>query len=201
MMPYELHPSKRLKAHFQEKPWQGADPFKALFLFVGLDANYDPDIEENLPEVFDYLNDGAAFWRQNGDGNHHPFRLEHYHGNGKKYHNKFNEIGFTAEHADMVSFVELLHLPTTGRSNLSPADLSPEHLRFLNDIFDKGAARYIFLPPKATNLMKRTGHFPWIPRQSGKNHGLTVLREKNGQTIYGMYHLSCYGWQLSVLDR
>jgi hypothetical protein len=30
---------------------------------------------------------------------------------------------------------------------------------------------------------------------------LAVLREQSEQTIYQMYHLSCYGWQLSVLNR
>jgi hypothetical protein len=54
-MSYLLHPSEKLNAHFREKPWQGADPFNAHFLFVGLDANYDPEIEEILPEVFEYL--------------------------------------------------------------------------------------------------------------------------------------------------
>ena len=89
---------------------------KGIFLFVGLDANYSADIENSLPEVFKYLHSGVDFWRENGV--HHPFRLQHYRGSGKKYHDKFAEIGFTPRHAELVSFVELLHVPTTGGRNL-----------------------------------------------------------------------------------
>jgi len=201
-MPYELHPSGRLKAYFQERPWQGADPFQAVFLFVGLDANYDPSIEETLPEVFDYLDDGVAFWRRHGKGVHHPFRLPRYHGTGKKYHDRFAEIGFAPEHAPWVSFVELLHLPTTGRSTLTPSDLSPDHLRFLARIFNNGSAKYVILPQGVARLMRRTACFPWLPVKPLRSDGdLSVLREQNGQTVFEMYHFSCYGWQLPMLKR
>ena len=94
-MPYTLHPSKKLVTLFKEKPWQGNRPEKAHFLFVGLGANYSADIEKSLPEVFDHLRSGVEFWRANGV--HHPFRLQHYRGSGKRYHDKFAEIGFTTD--------------------------------------------------------------------------------------------------------
>lgn len=201
-MSYNLHNSERLKAYFRDRPWQGIDPFQALFLFVGLDANYDSNIDETLPEVFDYLDDGVAFWRQNAKGVHHPFRLSHYHGNGKKFHDRFAEIGFTPKHAALVSFVELFHLPTTGRSRLASTDLSSDHLCSLAQIFDEGSAEYVFISPGVARLMRRTGHFPWLPPTPLRIDGdLPVFRERNGQTVYGMYHLSCYGWQLIRLKR
>jgi hypothetical protein len=201
-MPYELHPSERLKAHFREKPWQGADPFEALFLFVGLDANYDSSIEKTLPEVFGFLDDGVAFWRQHGEGVHHPFRLPHYRGNGKRYHDRFAEIGFTPEHAPWVSFIELLHLPTIGRSALTPSDLSPNHLGWLARIFSDGSAKYVFLPQGVARLMRQTTYFPWLSAKPLRSAGdLPVLCERNGQTVFEVYHFSCYGWQLSLLKR
>lgn len=199
-MSYEPHPSDRLKANFREKPWQGADPFEALFLFVGLDANYDPSIEKTLPEVFGYLDDGVTFWKQLGV--HHPFRLSHYSGSGKRYHDRFAEIGFTPEHAQQVSFIELLHLPTTGRSSLIPSDLFPDHLRWLARIFNDGSAKYVFLPQGVARLMRQSKYFPWLSAKPPRSEGdLPVLCERKGQTVYEVYHFSCYGWQLSRLNR
>lgn len=201
-MSYELHPSERLRAHFRERPWQGADPFGAFFLFVGLDANYDRNIEKTLPEVFDYLKDGVSFWRKHGKGVHHPFRLPHYHGSGKRYHDRFAEIGFTPDHSPLVSFIELLHLPTTGRSALAPSDLSSDHLEFLARIFNDGASRYVFMPSGVARLLRQTKRFPWLPARSLRTtEALPVLYEKNGRRVYEVYHFSCYGWQLHLLKR
>jgi hypothetical protein len=201
-MSYELHPSEELRAHFQGKPWQGSDPVKALFLFIGLDANYkNIRDKEMLQELLDYHNDGVAYWQTKRF--HHPFMLPHYHGDGKRYHCKFAEIGFTPEDAELVSFVELLHLPTTAISHLKLSDLSTDHLRFLAKIFDCGSARYIFLPPGVTRLMRQTREFTWLPKiPLRSDDDLSVLREQNGQTVYEIYHLSChYNKQLSKLKK
>lgn len=199
-MSYTLHPSEKLVAQFKEKPWQGCNPMAAQFLFVGLDANYGPDIERSLPEVFDYLHCGVSFWRTRKV--HHPFMLHQYQGSGKKYHDKFAEIGFTTKHADLVSFVELLHLPTIGVSDLTVEDLSKTHLELLAEIFSHSAAKYIFVSSKVSNLLKQTSLFQWLPRKPVRLDGeLAVLRDKNGQIVYQMYHLSCYGWQQNVLNR
>jgi hypothetical protein len=201
-MSYELHPSVRLQTCFQEKPWQGADPFSALFLFVGLDANYDRNIDEKLPEVFQYLEDGVSFWRQYGKGVHHPFRLPGYKGSGKRYHDKFAEIDFSPQHASMVSFVELLHLPTTGRSALTLSDLSSNHLSWLARIFENGSAKHVFMPASVTRLMRRTKFFPWLPMKHQRIVGdIPVLYEENGRSVHEIYHFSCYGWQLAMLNR
>lgn len=199
-MPYTRHPSEKLVSIFKQKPWQGNDPAKAKFIFMGLDANYDANIEKSLPEIFEYLYCGVDFWRLKKV--HHPFRLPHYHGCGRKYHDKFAEIGFTPEQAELVSFVEILHEPTEGRSNLILEDLSDEHLEFILDIMQRGTAKYIFMFSRVVSILQQTKLFQWLPRSPIAQDGdLKVLRESNGQKIYQMYHLSCYGWQLKVLNK
>jgi len=198
-MPYELHPIKELRVRFESKPWQGNDPTKARFLFVGLDANYGK-INEMLKEILDYHDDGVRYWKTKRV--HHPFMLSCYQGDGKRYHKKFSELGFTPEDAELVSFVELLHLPTTGRSKLEPSDLSPNHLHLLANIFDRGSAKHVFLPRSVANLMMQTKHFSWLHQGPKRMDGdISVLREQNDQTIYQVYHLSCYGYHLSKLNR
>ena len=74
----------------------------------------------------EYHEDGVAFWLRHGV--HHPFLLPEYRGDGRRYHRTFSRIGFTPRHAELVSFVELLHVPSVGRSKLAPQDLDPAHL-------------------------------------------------------------------------
>lgn len=201
-MPYTPHPSERLRTHFQDSPWQGNNPMEVIFLFVGLDANYDANIDEKLPETFNYLDDSVTWWQTNEERVHHPFLLPHYRGSGRRYHVKFAEIGFTPENAGIVSFVELLNIPTTGRSNLILADLCADYLSELNNKFDTGAANYIFVSRKVTELMRQSRRFPRLLSNPLPMDGdLKVLRNENGKIIYEMYHLSCYGWQLVILNR
>jgi len=116
---YILHPSPELRALFAAKPYQGVAPDKATFLFVGLDANYDEAIDFSpvFPFIREYHTDGVAFWRRYGV--HHPFLLPQYSGDGQLYHRSFARIGFGPQHANLVSFVELLHVPTVGRDKLA----------------------------------------------------------------------------------
>jgi hypothetical protein len=111
---YRPHPSPELNELFARKPYQGAPPDQALFLFVGLDANYDEEIANSriFSKIQEYHDDGVAFWRKYEV--HHPFLLDEYPGAGRRYHQTFAQIGFTPAHADLVSFVELLHVPTSG---------------------------------------------------------------------------------------
>lgn len=198
-MPYTLHPSKNLRTHY--RGWQGNDPMQASFLFVGLDANFAANIDNSLPEIINYLDDGMQWCHGNDEGVHHPFMLHHYHGSGKRYHKKFTEIGFTVARTGCFSFVELLHVPTTGRSNLTLPDLSINHLTELNNIFNAGIAKYVIVCPKVTRLMRLSGIFPHLNPYPLPNDGhLKILRENNDQIMYEMYHLSCYGWQLPILN-
>jgi len=199
-MSYKRHQSENLCLVFKNKPWQGADPLKAKYIFIGLDANYAPDVEDKVPEIWDYLDNGPGFWRKTGY--HHPFRMPQYAGCGDRYHENFAKIQFEKTEADQVSFIELLHVPTT-ESKLDVSDLDNKHMAWLGNIIEHGEYEYIFIPPSVVNLMRKTGRFKWIRWKPLRvERDLKVLRDKgNGQVIYQMYHFSCYGWQKPILQR
>jgi hypothetical protein len=198
------HPSQMLIELFRAKPYQGAAPANAEFIFVGLDANFDADIENSLvfERVREYLEDGVAFWRRYKV--HHPFLLASYTGDGQHYHRNFAQIGFKPEDAHRVSFVELLHIPTVGRSQLVAADLYPAHLDWLNSLMVSGTRRHVFLPDKVIRLMResyrlmiksrRSGRLPfeWL-REPIPNQVLPELHTFGETTIYQMLHLANYG--------
>src|SRR5258706_1318579 len=52
---YAAHPSRELNDLFAHKPYQGAAPELATFLFIGLDANYDEQIAEKpiFPKILE----------------------------------------------------------------------------------------------------------------------------------------------------
>jgi len=191
---YQSHRSQRLLAAFRAKPFQGARPQDAEFVFVGLDANYDPDIEQNLAvfdRVLEYHEDGVAFWKRRGV--HHPFLLADYGSrDGLPYHRNFARIRLGPEHAERISFVELLHLPTMGRSKLVKGDLDPSHLEGLNVLIQRGAKCRVFLSDKVIRLMRASKHFPWL-RESVANQVLPVLHQLGQTTVYQYLHFSNYG--------
>lgn len=191
---YNRHPSKALADAFAAKPYQGAAPELAKYLFVGLDANYDEKIDASdiFSSLLAYLDDGVAFWSERGV--HHPFLLPGYNGNGKFYHRTFKALGFRAEDAGKVCFIELVDVPTYGRSNLVPGDLDPAHLQRLNRAILSGAARYVFIPDRVGKLMNASGYFPWMPRLPRRVGGaLKLWHQHAGKTVYWHYHLSVYG--------
>jgi hypothetical protein len=191
---YDPHPSIALNRAFAARPFQGAEPERATYLFVGLDANYSPLIEQNavFGRVLDYLNDGVAFWQLHGV--HHPFLLPEYRGDGRKYHKTFSAIGFRPEHADQVSFIEMLHLPTVGRSNLTIDDLDKDYLARLRDAIERGDARHIFVPEGVARLMRESSMFEWMPKVPSDTGGpLKIWRKTGPKTIYWHYHFSVYG--------
>ena len=190
---YQAHPSRLLSELFERKPYQGADPQAARFLFVGLDANYAANIEANpiFPSLIRYHEDGPGFWRESGV--HHPFLLPQYTGDGRRYHLTFAKIGFRPQHADLVSFVELLHVPTVGRSSLVPQDLEPAHLQKVARAIFHGNARYTFVSAGVLRLMKATGLFPQLGSPRATSGGLPVLFEETGRTVFLHLHFSNYG--------
>ena len=191
---YYSHPSQILVDLFKKKPFQGITPENAKFLFIGLDANYSENIESEVifPKIKEYHEDGELFWKRYGV--HHPFLLPEYFGGGRFYHKSFSCIGFTEEHADMVSFVELLHLPTTGRSKLTATDLDAEHLRKLSAWIIEGTAEHIFVSSGVIRLMKATKLFTWLPSKPvGAAGVLKVLFQSPRKNIYQHLHFSNYG--------
>lgn len=191
---YHLHSSNALIELFVSKPYQGVDPHSAKFLFVGLDANYSDTIESDpiFEKILEYHRDGAEFWRKYGV--HHPFLLPGYRGSGRFYHKSFAEIGFGPEHAGLVSFAELLHLPTTGQSKLEIDDLDPAHIRKLASWVLEGDAEHIFFPAGVARLLKRLNLFSWIPKVPLSCEGkLKVLLDRPKKRVYQHLHFSNYG--------
>lgn len=190
---YELHPSIELRRRFAAKPYQGVHPAEATFLFIGLDANYDADIESQavFSKILEYHEDGKSFWRRHGV--HHPFLLPEYRGGGLKYHRNFARIGFEPAHAGLVSFAEMMHVPTVGRNKLKPEDLDPKHLDNLNDWIVNGEGRFVFVSSGVARLMRSTGQFCWLPSEAGLKSGLSVWTEMPGKTVFLHLHFSNYG--------
>lgn len=191
---YVAHPSARLRELFARKPYQGVPPSEARFLFVGLDANYDERIAESpiFERVLEYHEDAVSFWKKHHV--HHPFLLPGYSGGGRLYHRSFAKIGFTPEHADQVSFVELLDVPTVGRNVLMVNDLSIAHLRMINAAIGAGKASHIFVSPTVTRLMRESTMFNWLPRLPNDAAGpLGVLFKDSLRTVYSHLHFSVYG--------
>lgn len=199
---YFPHSNNKLHELFSLKPYQGADPSTAQFLFFGLDANYAPDIGEKqcFPEIVSYLQDGVAYWKQKGF--HHPFRHPAYRGDGALYHRRFAEIGFTPDHAERVSFVELIDVPTSGRSKLQSSDLSATQLDRLKAWVLDGRAAYIFIPLGVNRLLRRTPQFFWLPAEPISHEGsLPVLFRSDQKVIFETFHFSCFGKYCLKKDR
>lgn len=190
---YEAHPSSALLELFRSKPHQGVAPEKAEFMFVGLDANYAADIEQNpiFSRLLEYHEDGPSFWRRYSV--HHPFLLPDYSGDGRRYHLTFSKIGFQPEHADLVSFIELLHLPTVGRSRLERHDLERSHLQRLRDAIFAGEAKYIFVSAGVLRLMASTGAFKDLAGAPVPSGALRVLFRDRNRTVFLHLHFSNYG--------
>lgn len=191
---YHPHPSQRLTELFNATPYQGVSPDRARFLFIGLDANYSATIEREpiFSRILEYHDDGKAFWQKYGV--HHPFLLPGYTGSGRYYHRSFAEIGFGPEHAGVVSFAELLHLPTTGQSKLKVCELDSNHLRKLQSWVLEGQAEHIFFPAGVVRLLRSSKLFQWLPKKPlGQEGALKILLDKPKKRVYQHLHFSNYG--------
>ena len=190
---FHPHPSHILNEHFTQKPYQGVNPSASRFLFIGLDANYAENIEQSpiFPSLLQYHQDGPGFWRRSGV--HHPFLLPAYRGDGRRYHQTFAKIGFQPQHADLVSFTEVLHLPTVGRSSLTHRDLERSHLEDIRRAMFSGNAKFTFLSAGVRRLMVATGLFPELLEVRRTCGALRVLHEEDHRTIFLHLHFSNYG--------
>ena len=190
---FQLHPSLALNAAFVRKPYQGADPTSAKFLFVGLDANYAVDVETSpiYPSLLLYHEDGPGFWRASGV--HHPFLLPQYRGDGRRYHANFARIGFQPRHAELVSFIELLRVPTVGRSNLDVHDLELDHLRYVRAAIFDSKAQVTFVSAGVQRLMSASGLFPELSQIKRTFGALRVLCDGDNNAVFLHLHFSNYG--------
>jgi len=191
---YTAHPSAALNLLFKQKPYQGANPREADFLFVGLAANYTEQVEHSaiFPRLCEYLEDGVGFWRRHKV--HHPYLLPEYAGDEPLYHRSFARTGFKPEQAHRVSFVHLLHVPTVGKSKLVPKDLSHSHLSMLGDVLLNGAAKHIFIPSEVERLMHASKAFDWLASGPGEYLGpLGMLYRREDKAVYSHLHFSVFG--------
>ena len=140
---FGIHPSVALRQLYETQYFQGASPEGAKVIFIGRDANWKIDIEQDpiFPKVVEYLEDGVQFWDKYKT--HHPFLLDQYKGDGRRYHKMFSKIGLTDQHKNEVSFVELLKFPTYGMAGKNRKDFlshflsdsNRSHLLMLDSLF------------------------------------------------------------------
>jgi hypothetical protein len=187
---YTSHTCEALNERFAARPFQGATPESARFLFIGLDANFAAEIAKNpiYGRLLEYLDNGVAFWRAHKE--HHPFLLNNYSGGGWRYHRAFKNIGFRPEHAADVSFVELLHVPTVGKSDLKRSDLDLAHLQRISEAIDRGSARYVFISFGVARLMRLFPMFDWLPKEPNDGQPLKEWAKRGRATVYWHYHFS-----------
>jgi len=189
---YQPHPSAELNRLFHDRPFQGADPRTAKFIFVGLDANYSIDLENTsiFQDVIDYHADGVSFWRKHNV--HHPFMLPSYKGDGRRYHLNFSRIGLTSQDASKISFIELLNKPTVGRNKIDVSDLDANHLKFINSLITTGISRHFFVSAGVLGVMRKTNQCNWL--MSSNATGILPIIGKFKETkIHQHLHFSNYG--------
>ncbi|WP_200947242.1 hypothetical protein [Ramlibacter sp. Leaf400] len=198
---YQTHPSAALNSLFRDRPFQGASPDLAQFVFIGLDANYAPALEQSsiYDSVLEYHRDGVSFWRRHGF--HHPFLSPMYRGDGRRYHQNFARLGFQCGDAANVSFVELLHVPTVGRNKLEVTDFSVDHLGWIDSLISAGKPQHFFLSASVMRLMLASRRFAWLTSQSRSSEILPVLYSRGATKVHLHLHLSNYGKFQAQMDQ
>lgn len=155
------HRAQGLIDAYKQKYWQCQDPRNANVIFLGLDANWDEHIESNsvmYPELLNYLDDGVKYWKAHGI--HHPFLSPSYNKQGGyTYHNNFRKTGITSDYADQVSFVEILAVPTYGRSSyankLFMHLIDLHYLKNLNDIIFNTTPKIVFIAKSVYDKLRQ----------------------------------------------
>ena len=178
-------------------PYQGQEPASARIIFVGLDANYSAGIfaHENMRErILEYHLNGVEFWKRHNV--HHPFLLDEYplkkNRGGVPYHRKFQTMALTAKHAEFITFVELLDVPTIGSTEKKKfwELFNLEHAKRLDSIFTSGAKRLVLLPGSVIRNMQhandRHGVFPGCQRPS--TGGNFTKSAKPNFTRFDIFH-------------
>lgn len=202
-MPYVRHTDRRLQAAFS-RGYQGAEPDKAESLFVGLDANFAEDIASRVPlyeDVLEYLRDGPAYWVQHKK--HHPFLLHPSAADGWLYHSRFSQIGLTARDAHRVSFVELMHVATVGKSPLRRSDLDPAHIARLRAWMTGDNVRFVFASRMVGRWLRRLRLFEELRSPATETAtglwGWTL--HSTGQQLLLHSHFSAWGCQYAQLQK
>jgi len=202
MSSFQKHHSQELGALFQAKPFQGQDPEKAKVIILGNDANYSEEISEQdfFKFILEYHVDGVKFWKKYGV--HHPFLLENYPlnktGGGVPYHRNFSKLGYTSEHAEIFSFVELLNIPTIGVTSTNLEEfwglINIEHLKWLESIMLSKEPKIFFLSrsvlQRLQEIAKKYNIFSWLSDTKLEASGLQAIYQKDNTSIFVSYSFS-----------
>ncbi len=199
-MHFTKHTSPRMVSLFNEKPYQGQNPHAAKIIFLSSDANYSPEISDHefFKYILEYQADGIDFWKKYDV--HHPFLLPNYPFDrtraGVPFHRNFSKIGLTKNHAEHISFVELLDVPTIGNKSrdkqLFWQLVSTDHLAFIDELLLSEKQKVVFVPggilKDMLKLKRDYGVFDWLDYEPQKNTKYSM--QINGTTIYETYHFS-----------
>lgn len=208
---FGIHPSLKLMDVFSNQtfPHQGQEPHKAEIIIIGLDANYSPQLSKNsefFEKILEYHRDGVAFWQKNNI--HHPFLLDTYplkkNTGGVPYHRKYTWLGFDSSYAGKVSFIELLPVPTTGRTseNTFWTLFKLDHAKKIDALISLPSKKIIIL---SCTVFKRFmqianqkyGVFDWLP----SDFQLGVMKTVGQSIIYGAPHFSSTTYRRQVFEQ
>ena len=203
-MNFQKHTSSEMVELFNKKPFQGQSPENAKVVFLSSDANYSPEISNHIffNYILEYQKNGIAFWKKYGC--HHPFLLPTYPFNknmaGVPFHRSFSKIGLGPEHAEYVSFLELLDIPTIGNKSqnkkLFYELVSLSHLKYIESLMLGGGNKLFFVSngvlKDIAKLKKIYPVFKWLEFQipTDKQYSKTI----KGNKIKEIYHFS--SWQI-----
>lgn len=199
-MKFEKHTSPEMVELFNRKPFQGQSPEKAKIVFLSSDANYSPKISNHsfFNYILEYQKDGIAFWKKYGC--HHPFLLPNYpfdkRLDGCKFHLNFSKIGLSSEHAEHISFLELLDVPTIGNKSenkeLFYKLLSETHLKYIENLMLGGGGKLFFISngvmQDILKIKKNKSLFKWLNVEPRRNQQFS--KTINGNQIKEIYHFS-----------
>ncbi len=121
----------------------------------------------------------SLFW--NKYNCHHPFLLSSYPFNkniaGVPFHRNFSKVGLTPKHAEHISFVELLDIPTIGNKSQN-RDLfyqlvSVTHLEYIERLMTGGGEKLIFVSngvlKDIEKIKKSYPVFRWLDFEYGQS--------------------------------
>jgi hypothetical protein len=200
-MKFRKHTSDEMVELFSKSPFQGQAPEKASIVFLSSDANYSPEISNHafFKHILEYQKDGIAFWKKHG--HHHPFMLSNYPFNrnmaGVPFHRNFSKLGLGSEHAEHISFLELLDVPTIGNKSQDREQfiklLSLDHLKYIESLILGGGRKLFFVSSGVLkDIEKIKKIYPVFACIEINNHlsDEPVVDLNSGNRIRQIYHFS-----------
>ena len=170
--------------------------------WTSADANYSKEISKTnffKKFILDYHKDAILFWKRYQI--HHPFLLDNYPLDKRKggipYHRNFSKIGLGTEVAEIVSFVELLNVPTTGNLGNNKKQffnlMNFKHLQWIDEICNNHSGKVIFIPRSVLRYMKTINKHDKlfdILNSGEQKNSLTYLYSHDQLKIIKSYHFS-----------